>query len=147
VRFVAAVCALALTAAGSPLEAQRGLRGETRVSDVAQLVVADVGPLGKRYSVYRYEGVLVSGDMPVTEYRRAMAAATPLVGQGERIFEVTGTSAVQAVPGFPADLEVRTCTNCDFLAGAADSGAGRVFRFKRNGTELTLVGSYAWGER
>lgn len=140
-----ALVVLVLSFTVAATSAQRAIGGQTMVSHVGQLVVSDVGTSGKRYSVYRYEGVLVSGDMPVAEYRRAIAATTPLVGAGERIFEVTGTNAIQAVAGYPADLEVRTCSSCEFLTGAPEPGAGRVFRFKRTDGVLSLAGAYAWG--
>lgn len=126
------------------LEAQRAAGRDVRIRDVAELVVADAGPSNRRYSVYRYEGNLVSGDMSVVDYRRAIAAAAPLVVEGERIFEVVVGSALQPSPGFPADLEVRTCSNCGFLTGTPDAGAGRAFRFRRAENGFALVSTFAW---
>lgn len=133
-----------VTAFATTLEAQRAVGRDVRIRDVAELLVADAGPSNRRYSVYRYEGNLVSGDMSVVDYRRAIAAAAPLVVEGERIFEVVVGSALQPAQGFPADLEVRTCSNCGFLTGTPDAGAGRAFRFKRAENGFTLVATVAW---
>jgi hypothetical protein len=115
------------------------LQSPARVSEVAELVTT-VKDGGSSYQIFRYEGLLVRGDMLLKEYSEGTAFVRARLLPGEQMIEVSASQQISVELSSGADLTVRTCTkDCRF-----DSGTGRVFLLKRVNGVLDLITIRGW---
>jgi hypothetical protein len=127
----------------------------TRISEVAKLIEMRT-ERGETYPVFKYEGVFVSGDLSLQDYRDATAIVRSELRVGEEIIEVIASQQVPLQRQRGKDLIVRTCigwcgkgggpevTLPDGRKGIAVSSSGHFFIFERVADTLKLASTSQW---
>jgi hypothetical protein len=118
----------------------------TMISDVGQWrsTNSERGSRVTTYDVYAFEGYIVSGDMPVADFRAVVNVVTQRLERGERILRVINRKVTDSSwsPQSGDMIDVETCTDCVDPTRPIDRG--RLFMFSRGESGVQLAGVGGW---
>jgi hypothetical protein len=110
----------------------------TRISEVAELITI-AQEQNATYPVFRYEGIVVQGDISLQDYREAIALVGSRLQPNERILGISATQQIPHQRQSSKDFIVETCAkNCD------SDGEGRGFGLERVNGIMELFILYDW---